>query len=89
MPGGRKGFAQEIEERIEVLRDKRRKFSNRMDDALLKQDYERHNGWRAAIPLSEQIEHLIYCCGHAISDLDGAVVDQELVCPRPPGGLRR
>ena len=38
MPGSRKGFGQEIEERIEVLRDKRRKFSNRMDDALLKQD---------------------------------------------------
>lgn len=39
--------------------------------------------------LAEQIEHLIDCRGHAISDLDGAVVDQEIVCQRPPEGLRR
>ena len=44
MPGGRKGFAQEIEERIEVLRDKRRKFSNRMGDALLKKTMKKHKG---------------------------------------------
>jgi chromosome segregation ATPase len=74
------GTLQEIEERIEALRDERRKLSNRMVETLLEQDddeVQRIESRRYA--LSEQIEHLIDRRGHAISDLDGAVVDQEVV----------
>jgi chromosome segregation ATPase len=74
------GALQETKERIEALRDERRKLSTRMTEALLKQDDDepqwteiRHSA------LTEQIEHLSDGRGHAISDLDGAVVDHEVV----------
>ena len=74
------GALQEIEERIEALRDERRRLSNRMVEALLEKDDDqaqwiesRHSS------LSEQIAHLIDRRGQAISDLDGAVFDQEVV----------
>jgi hypothetical protein len=74
------GTLQEIEERIEALRDERGQFSNRMVEALLKQDDDEAK-WieNRQSALLEQIEDLIDRRGHTISELDGAVVDQESV----------
>ena len=74
------GALQETKERIVALRDEQRKLSTRMTEALLKQDDDEAQ-WTESrhSALTEQIEHLSDGRGHAISDLDGVVVDPEVV----------
>ena len=78
---------QETKERIVALRDEQRKLSTRMTEALLKQDDDEAQ-WTESrhSALTEQIEHLSDGRGHAISDLDGAVVDPEVVYQEAAAG---